>query len=147
MKNKFKKLYEFVIKPQKDADELEKIVEEFFTTYDVESINHAIKQVKGNKAKYSLSKIHKFFHELIQSYENNTIMAIRQSGDFVITDEYKRFKTTPNTWFNLGIDQQNNRIKAFLGSYSKTSPQSNLTAHIKKVVHERFENERKYVKA
>jgi hypothetical protein len=71
------------------------------------------------------------------------IMAIRQSGDFVITDEYKRFKTTPNTWFNLGIDQQNNRIKAFLGSYPKTSPQSNLTAQIKKVVHEEFENERK----
>ncbi len=142
MVNKFDKIYHFVIKPNKSALDLEKLVEEFLTTNDVESINHVVKEVKSDKVLYSFSKIHAFFRKLIDQQENDMIMALRQSGDYSISKEYSDMKITAEAWCYLPPETKRNRIKSFLGVYPKLVAKNNITAHIKKVVKEDEEREK-----
>lgn len=140
-KNKYDKILETVIKPNMNNFNVltEDQVEQYFTTNDVESKNHDIKSYKDKRTmKYTFSKMAHMFQEMIQGEQNQAIMAMRGSGDYILSVEYKKYEINPMVWCQLTNHQQQSKINQFKKAYIENNAnKNNITEYYKKKALER----------
>ena len=119
LKNKAFKIYETVIRPNEEFYQSEQIrdnfMEHYDTTNEIESINHKVKNEKENKnSRYTESRIHNLFHDIAKSQINDVEMALRQAGDYELSEYYDHMKIDPQVWYHLGSNPRQNKIKKVL---------------------------------
>lgn len=132
LKNKYDKILDAVIKPNMRNYNPDQI-DQYFSTNDVESKNHGVKSDKDKRVmKYSVSKMSQSFRDMVQGQENQAILALRGSGDYELSAEFKKYSISPMTWSSLTAEQQESKIKQFNRAFKDTcAEQIDLTKYYK----------------
>lgn len=75
-----------------------------------------------------------FLEKLAVLQKNECLLALRCSGDYMISQYFIRFKTRPEVWCQLSTEHQESRIKSFFRAKCHevlNDSQKNLTKNYK----------------
>ena len=116
-KRKEKKIFEHVVEPN-FGFESTFAGGNYFTTNDVEAINSVIKALKHTKSKFSFCKIKiiKFFEDFSDAQVDQSVLSMKATGDYQLSNEFKKFFIKPSVWNNQSRTSLENQAKKFLSS-------------------------------
>lgn len=90
-------------------------IKKFILYYLLKGFNNKLKRLLQNKRK-NMTDICDFLEKLAILQKNESLLALRCSGDYMVSQFFNRYRTRPEVWCQLSIEHQENRIKNFFKS-------------------------------
>ncbi|CAF0949293.1 unnamed protein product [Brachionus calyciflorus] len=106
---------------------LNSLVNDYYTTNDIEGTNHKLKEMAQHSKKI-LSNIFDLFETLAKSQTDLSFLAMKGSGEYKVSNYFGSYSYSSQRWSQFCPEEQEKKIKSFLRfEQKKSETEPNIT--------------------